>query len=266
MPENFSKLFNANMFKEMIDKMFGMQPEFFQNMTNQMMETMKNSMGNMMDNNKNMFDNMKNMMNHMMPNGSDMVGNMLNMYNNWYASLHQAAAPIMKLMPNGTMKHNMQTMQDMMNQMAVFNFKNAQLQYVMYQTAMKASEELSEELYAKMRNGEEMDNFLKVYQNWLNKLDKHFVKLFETNEYSKMMAETSAMQLKLKKQFESMMEKAMSHLPLINRSEMDDLYKTIHELKNRVHALEKQLESDEIVAEEEVKETKTAGKKASKNA
>lgn len=264
-PEMFKNTFNAGMLKDMMDKMFGMQPDFMQNMMTQMNDQMKSQMGGMMDNNKNMFDNMKNMMHTMMPNGQTLSANMLNMYSNFYNTMNNAAAPLMKLMPNGTNKHNMETMQDIANQMAVYNLKNSQLQYVMYQTALKANDELAEELYAKMRNGEQMENFTKVYQNWLNKIDAHFVKLFETEEYSKMMAETSAMQLRLKKQIEGMMEKAMGHLPLINRTEMDELYKTIYELRKRVNALEKQLDNDteEVV---EAKEPKAASKKTAKNA
>lgn len=264
-PDMFKNSFNAGMLKDMMDKMFGMQPDFMQNMMNQMNDQMRSQFGGMMDNNKNMFDNMKNMMHTMMPNGQNMQANMLNMYNNFYNTMNNAAAPLMKLMPNGTNKHNMEAMQDIANQMAVYNMKNSQLQYVMYQTALKANDELAEELYTKMRNGEQMENFTKVYQNWLNKIDAHFVKLFETEEYSKMMAETSAMQLRLKKQIEGMMEKAMGHLPLINRTEMDELYKTIYELRKRVNALEKQLDNDtEVVAEE--KEPKAATKKTAKNA
>ncbi|MFN4082198.1 MAG: poly(R)-hydroxyalkanoic acid synthase subunit PhaE [Bacteroidia bacterium] len=263
-PESFKNMFNAEMFKDMMDKMFGMQPEMMQNMMKQMMDNMKMNMGGMMDNNKMMFDNMKNMMENMMPNGQHITSNMLEMYNNWYNTMHNASAPIMKLMPNGSAKHNMETMQEIANQMMVYNLKNSQLQYIMYNTGLKATEEMANEMYAKMRNGESIENFIKVYQNWLNKIDTHFVKLFETEEYSKMMAETSAMQLRLKKQIEGMMEKAMSHLPLINRTEMDELYKTIHELKSRIHSLEKQLDNEEIV--EEVKEPKATSKKTAKTA
>jgi len=264
-PDMFKQLFNANMFKDIMDKMFGMQPEFMQNMLNQFNDNMKNSMGGMMGNNKAALDGIKSMMNSMMPNASTLSSNILSMYNNFYNNMQQATAPLLKIMPNGTSKQNLETAQDIANQMAVYNLKNSQLQFVMYNTGLKATEELAEELYTKMRNGENFENFVKIYQNWLNKIDTHFVKLFETEEYSKMMAETSAMQLRLKKQIEGMMEKSMSHLPLINRTEMDELYKTIYELKKRIHSLEKQLDTDETITTD-VKETKVTAKKSAKNA
>lgn len=263
--DNFKTMFNTELFKNFMDNMFNMQPDYLKNMMNSSLEQMKNNMGNMMDMNKNAFDQMKNAFAQQMPNGANMAENMLNQYNNWYQSVQTAVAPLTRLMPNGNAKMQAEAMQEIANQLAVYNMKNSQMQYIMYNTGMNAMNELAEELYTAMRNGENVESFTKVYQKMLNKFDTHFVKLFETEAYSKMMSETSALQLRIKKHMENMMEKAMSHLPLINRTEMDELYKTIHELKKRVHTLEKQLDNDTVVADE-VKETKAAAKKTAKNA
>jgi BMFP domain-containing protein YqiC len=149
-------------------------------------------------------------------------------------------------------------MKELTNHMNVYNLKNTQMQYMMYATGMKAMDEVSENLYTRMRNGEDFNSFSNVYQEWLNTNDKHFVTLFETEEYSKLMSEVSALQLGLKKKIENQMEKAFSNLPLINRSEMDELYLTIQGLKSRISMLENQIDTEtshETIAE--VKETKT---------
>ena len=258
--ESFRQMFNAPMYKDMMDKMFNMQPDFMKTMFNSNMGGMKDQMGNMMDMNKNMFDNMKNMMsqnmNTMMP--ADMFGSMLNNYNNMYTQMNNAVAPLAKLMPNGNQKQQMEMMKELTNHMNVYNLKNTQMQYMIYATGMKAMDEVSENLYIRMRNGEDFNSFSNVYQEWLNTNDKHFVKLFETEEYSKLMSEVSALQLGLKKKIENQMEKAFSNLPLINRSEMDELYLTIQGLKSRISMLENQIDAEtshETIAE--VKETKT---------
>jgi hypothetical protein len=54
----------------------------------------------------------------------------------------------------------------------------------------------------------------------------------------------------------------MSNLPIINRTEMDELYKTIYELRKRINTLEKQMDSGDMVSEE----PKVAPKKTAKNA
>jgi hypothetical protein len=258
--ESFRQMFNAPMYKDMMDKMFNMQPDLMKNMFSSNMGGMKDQMGNMMDMNKNMFDNMKNMMsqnmNTMMP--ADMFGSMLNNYNSMFTQMNNAVAPLAKLMPNGNQKQQMEMMKEIANHMNVYNVKNTQMQYMMYATGMKAMDEVSENLYTRMRNGEDFNSFTNVYQEWLNTNDKHFVTLFETEEYSKLMSEVSALQLGLKKKIETQMEKAFSNLPLINRSEMDELYLTIQGLKSRISMLENQIDAETSNETElEVKETKT---------
>lgn len=263
-PEMFKQMFNTAAYKEMMDKMFGMQPDFMKNMFGNMNTEAKENMNKMMDMGKGMFDNMKNTMhtqwNQMMP--TDMFGNLMNNYNQWYSSMNNAFAPLTRLMPSNSTTQNMEVMKELSNMMAVYNMKNSQLQYMMYTTGLKAMEQLSENLYTKMRNGEEVKSFMNVYQEWLSLHDKNFISLFETEEYSKLMSEVSALQLNLKKQIELQMEKAMAHLPVINRTEMDELYKTIYELRKRISTLEKQMDAEEVVAEEPVK---AAPKKAAKN-
>lgn len=261
-PELFKQMFNAPVYKDMMDKMFNLQPENMKSWMNTMNTNMKDEMGRMMDMGKTAFDSMKSNMDHQMKSMMpvDFFNNMINNYTNWFNQMNAAVAPLSHIMPQNDMTRDMDAMKEIGNMLAVYQMKNSQLQYMMYQAGMKAMDGLSESLYTKMRNGEEMKSAMAVYQEWLNHQDKHLVTLFETDEYSKLMGEVSALQLNMKKRMEKVMEKSLAPLPLINRTEMDELYKTIHELKKRVNMLEKQIDN-EVVAEE----AKPA-KKAAKNA
>jgi polyhydroxyalkanoate synthesis regulator phasin len=76
------------------------------------------------------------------------------------------------------------------------------------------------------------------------------------------MAEVNAIQLKLKKDVEGQVEKMMVGIPVATRSEMDEMYKTIYELKKQVRQLQKMVDVDgEVAPEEEKTATKTASKK-----
>ncbi len=259
-PESFKQMFNAPMFKDMMDKMFGMQPDFMKNMN----EEAKANMTKMMDSNKGMFDNMKNMMTANMPNGNEMFTNMFTNYTNMNNSMNNAFAPMMKMMSPGADKKNMETMTELTNEFNIFNMKNNQMQYMMYATGMKAMDEVAESIYNKIRNGEEPSNFMNIYTEWLAINDKNFVTLFETEEYSKMQSELSSFGNKLKRNIDLQMEKAMEKLPLINRTEMDELYKTIYELKKRINVLEKQIDNDSTPIVEAT-EAKPVAKKTAKN-
>lgn len=263
-PEMFKNMFNTEAYKGMMDKMFNMNPDMMKNfMDNSMMTSMKENMHKMMDEGKANYDNMKNNMGNMF-NQNSAMDSMMNNYNQMYAQMQTSMAPLTKLFGNNPSMANMETMKELVDMMTAYNNKNNQMQYVMYTTGMKAMDELAENMYAKIKNGEDVKEFADVYKNWLNTNDKHFVQLFETTEYSKLMSEVSALQLNLKGKIEKQMEKAMEKLPIINRSEMDELYKTIQELKNRVNSLEK--ENAKLTADAVEEAPKAATKKTAKNA
>jgi class III poly(R)-hydroxyalkanoic acid synthase PhaE subunit len=143
--------------------------------------------------------------------------------------------------------------------MAIFNIKNAELQYMMYQQGNKVMDKLVENITNKVENGTEISSMTALYQEWLNISDKVYVELFESDEYSKLMAEVSALQMKLRKEMDLQTEKMLGGLPVATRSEMDELYKVIYDLKKEVRQLEKMMEidSNETAAEPVAKKTAT---------
>lgn len=262
-PEMFKNMFNTEAYKDMMDKMFNMNPDMMKNfLDNTMMTSMKENMYKMMDNGKANFDNMKANMGNMF-NNNGMMDGMMNNYHQMYAQMQTSMAPLTKLFGNNPSMHNLELTKELMEMISAYQTKNNQMQYMMYTTGMKAMDEMAENLYAKVKNGEDVREFAEVYKNWLNTNDKHFVQLFETPEYSKLMSEVSSLQLNLKGKIEKQMEKAMEKLPIVNRSEMDELYKTIQDLKKRINSLEKQ-NSD--LAAQVSDDTKTNAKKTSKSA
>ncbi len=258
--DTFKNMFNAPMFKDMIDKMFNMEDINKNIMAIPGMDALKTNMNNMMDSNKNMFDSMKANFTNMMPNSGNMFAQSMDMYNNMNNQLNHAFAPMMKLMGNNSSTQQINAMKELANEFAHYQMKSTEMQYIMYQTGMKAMEELAETTYAEIRNGGEVKDFTSLYTNWLTISDKHFVALFSTDEYSKMQAELGTFGNKMKQHINLQMEKAMEKMPVITRSEMDETYKTIYEMKKRINMLEKQLDTDVVVEET----AKPAAKKATK--
>jgi hypothetical protein len=263
--EMFKEWANPVMYKELMDKYFGFMPEssrqYMQNMSTLMQDGMKqmNAMGG------NNFQQMRGMMNGMPGmNTSEMFGNMLNGYNSIYGSLNDAFAPLTKMMPANQQTKTMMEWNDISNRMMVYNIKNAELQYMIYSNGSKVMDKLAENIMQKIENGGEFASMMALYQEWLNISDKVYVGLFESDEYSKLMAEVSSLQLKLRKDIEIQLEKTLVGLPVATRSEMDEMYKTIYDLKKQVRQLEKMLdiemEEEEPVAKT-TKSTKTTSRK-----
>lgn len=241
--------FKANIdmakYKEFMDKYFTFMPvgtqDYMTGVNKMWMDMWKNTSTQSTD----MMNQMKSSMNNMMPG---MFGNpftnMLNQYNSTYSQMMNAVSPFGKLMTPTADTKTMQEWNNILNNMNIYNMKSAEMQYMVYEIGGKVMEKLAENLMHKIENGEEINSIMKLYQEWLNTSDAMYVELFETDEYSKLMAEVSSMQLRIKKDVELQMEKMFTNVPVATRSEMDEVYQTIYDLKKQVRQLQSMLDLD----------------------
>lgn len=259
--DEYKKLMNPELYKEFMDKFFGFMPESSREYMNKMSGMMKDSVGKMTDAGMNGYTQARDMMNMFTQNGSKGLGSINNMYTNWYNQVSEAAAPFTKLMTPSQQTKTAQEWNDINNRIVEFNMKNAELQYMIYTQGAKVMDKLAESVAKKVKDGVEVKSVLDLYQEWLNISDKVYVSLFESNDYSALMSQVGAMQMKLRKDIELATEKMFADVPVATRSQMDDVYKTIYELKKKVRQLEKMLdmEGDEEVA---AAPAKPAAKKA----
>jgi len=243
--EQFKKTFNAGAYKEMMDKFFGFMPENSRQYMQQATEWMNGGMKGFADFGKNGFAQGREFMNNMNPfAGQNVFESMLNGYQQMQSTFQNAVSPIAKMVTPNQFTKSATDWSDIADRMAIFNIKNAELQYMMYQQGTKVMDKLVENITNKVENGTEINSMTALYQEWLNISDKVYVELFESDDYSKLMAEVSAMQLKLRKEMDLQTEKMLGGLPVATRTEMDELYKVIYELKKEVRQLEKMLDID----------------------
>ncbi len=243
--DQYKQMINPAMYKEFMDKFFSFMPENSRTYMNQMTEAMKGGFTQMGGMNMNGYHQMRDMMSSMPGmNTGDMFGNMLSTYNNMQNMMQSAVSPISRMMTPNKYTKSAAEWQDLMNRYTVYSIKNAELQYMMYNQGTKVMDALAENVSNKMQHGEEVKSMMALYQEWMSISDKTYVSLFESETYSKLMAEVSALQLKLKKDTELQMEKMLVNVPVATRTEMDELYKTIYDLKKEVRQLEKMMEMD----------------------
>lgn len=266
--ESFNKYMNPGLYKEFMDRFFGFAPDAFKNYYEQVTKMMGENMKTQADMGHNMYTNMKNNMNTAMPwMGDNMFANALNTYNTFYNNLQNAVSPLAKMMTPNAATKGAEDMANIANHMAIFNIKNAEMQYIVYSHGVKVMDKMAEKIAEKVKAGEEVKGIVGLYQEWLNTSDKVFVELFEGDEYSQLQAEISSLSLKLKKAIEGQVEKMYANVPLVPRSEMDELYKTIYDLKKQVYEMSKNMNNTEATAETAKEETapKAARKTTTKN-
>lgn len=262
-PDMFKNMFKPEMFKGLMDNVFNMQPDYVKDLMKKYETAVKEGMESFGKQGQDFYSNFSTNMHKGFADGGKSFDQFNTLYNQYADSLNQAFSPIMKMVTPGSQKDQMELLNNLSKDFSQYNLLNNKMQYMMYTTGVKTMEDVSQNVYAKMKDGVDMSDFKNVYQEWLNINDKNFVTLFDSDEYSKLQAEFNAVDMKIKKAVNTQWEKTLSHLPLINRTEMDELYKTIYDLKKQVSELMKFNKTAKKEAETPVATKETSTKEAS---
>jgi hypothetical protein len=97
----------------------------------------------------------------------------------------------------------------------------------------------------KMKDATMTSSFQPFFNDWVNINEKHYTQLFSTDEFSKLKGELTTISMEIKKNLEKQFENRVESFPLVVKSEMSELYKTIHDLKKTIKTLESKLNTSE---------------------
>ncbi len=255
----FNDLLNINKYKEFMDSFFKFMPDESQKMMNQMNSQFIDMMKTMSQNPMMSMNNQWNPMNAMMNNNP--YSNMWDMYNNWRTSINEAVSPLTKMMNGNQMVKDAESWSELSDMMMKFQMKNSELQYMIYQQGMKVMNTLSENVSKKIQAGQSIDSIVSLYQEWMMVGDEHFTALFNSDAYSKLMTEVSSLQMKLKASVDQKMEKMyLVNVPVATRTELDEVYKNLYDLKKMYRHIEKYLDLNNNNAAAPAQEKKKTSK------
>jgi polyhydroxyalkanoate synthase subunit PhaE len=97
------------------------------------------------------------------------------------------------------------------------------------------------EIHSAAREGKPISSFTEFYNEWSKINEKEFVDLFHSKEFVMLQEEILRIQSELVKRFEKNFEFLLQPFPVASKSQMDEVYKTNHDLKTRMNKLEKEL-------------------------
>lgn len=238
----FRDLLQPEKYKEFMDKFFHFMPDDAKKMMDQMNQTFVQNMKQMSELGLNNFGTIRNQMHNNPWIQSNPFNQMMDMYMNWKNAMAEAVSPLSKLVEENSNVKNAKAWNEIFDRMAQYNIKNNELQYMIYQHGYKVMEQVAENLAKKIQNGESIESIIKVYQDWLMTGDQIFTNLFQSDEYSRLMTEVSSLQMKVKQEVDNQMEKMFFvNLPVATRSEMDEVYKNLYDLKKMVRQMEKMM-------------------------
>jgi hypothetical protein len=110
-----------------------------------------------------------------------------------------------------------------------------------FEKSLKAMQEKLEEL---TKSGGLPEDTRVYYQMWLKNLEGHFMKLFKSGEYNRVLGETLAAMEDYLEARNKIIQDILQSLPIPTSKEMDDLYMEVYRLKKSVRTLEKAKERE----------------------
>jgi class III poly(R)-hydroxyalkanoic acid synthase PhaE subunit len=141
----------------------------------------------------------------------------------------------------GKDREKLELMSRCIDDMSVYAAKNVEYQHTMYLTGLAAMEKVMAELAQKIEAGEHIQKFDDFFDLWIDINEKTYYNLFQTADFSRLKGELLDTGLNARKHYFKLMEIHLFDLPIALRSEMDDLYKTIYELRKKVKKIESQM-------------------------
>lgn len=261
-PEDLQSLLNPAKYKEVIDSVFEfMVPSAAQDLYAQMNafaqslhvsgnQASRTMMGLMEQNAQLIFG--------MMANNPEAA---LKVYNTMMSSYQQALSSMNALPMNQRQSEMIEVTRHILERFGEYTTGITKFQYVLYTSGQKAVEQVAEHFFSATRSRKALINFDEVFAAWVEISENVFSELFDTKEYAALqntLAQTSSL---LHKDFEQLFEVMLKDFPVVTRSQVDELAKTVFELKRKVRDLEKHGAEDSD-GEEPKASAKSAPKKA----
>ncbi|MDI1354289.1 MAG: poly(R)-hydroxyalkanoic acid synthase subunit PhaE [bacterium] len=174
--------------------------------------------------------------------------------------------PVLKLVNAGKEKENIEAVISMMDRIAEYSVKQAELQAFLQSTAKAGVEKIAQEYAAKFSNPQAMTQVptpQEMYNEWVKVNEQLYSELFATEEFSKVKGEALNLTNDIKKHFEKQFESTFSNFPVVFKSEVEELEKVVFDLKKQIKDLQNKLAMQTGPVAELVEEDK-AGKSRKK--
>jgi class III poly(R)-hydroxyalkanoic acid synthase PhaE subunit len=108
---------------------------------------------------------------------------------------------------------------------------------------MQAQERLLERLVEMSQKGQKVENVRDLINLWIEVTDRTFVETYRTEAYLEMQKKMAQAAMRYRMREQEVIEVMLKMYNLPTRSELDDAYRTLHDLRKEVRALKKELKA-----------------------
>jgi hypothetical protein len=262
--ETWKNIYNTENYKKMTEQIFG---SFFNNANlkdvyDNGMKQVQNFFVSQNGLGKEYYAQMQNMQAQFPEMFSGNSEKMKELYANMNNVFGKTFEPLLKMVNPGKEKENVEATIALMDKVAEFSIKQSELQSHLYKTMQASMETLTEETKEKYKNMQAgsftMPTANEMYNEWVKTNEKLFSELFATDEFSKVKGEALNLTMDVKKHFEKHFENVFEQFPIMFKSEMEEVYQTIHDLKKTVKELQTKLAMQNAASVELFDEEKAA--------
>lgn len=239
--DSFKDLSDPAKYKDILDKVWGFNPEAiteFYGQATRLMEMMGRSSGEFV---KPWSDAMQK---NLQASPQFVEGHpeaFMNIFHNMFRAFDSTVGNVFHVPAVGKDREKIELLMRGFDDLSVYMAKNTEYQHMMYTTGQKAMGKVIESFAQKIKDGAEIKNFNEFFNQWIDVNERTYYELFQQEEFSKLQGELLDSSLNVRKHSFKLMELHLYDFPIALRSEMDDLYKTVYELKKKVKSLEKQV-------------------------
>lgn len=171
--------------------------------------------------------------------------------------------PLLKVVAPGKEKENAEALIALMDRIAEYSVKQAELQMHLQNTTKKGIEKIMQQYAEKYSKPEALTtapSAQEMYSDWVKVNEQLFTELFASEEFSKIKGDALNLSMDVKKHFEKQFEGTFSNLPVVFKSEIEELQKTVYDLKKQIKELQSKITlnggSAELFEEEKAAKTR----------
>ncbi|RLA93854.1 MAG: hypothetical protein DRG83_20420 [Deltaproteobacteria bacterium] len=167
-----------------------------------------------------------------------------NTFKTWTEIYEKEFKQLLKMPKIGLSREYQERMAEFVDKFNVFQTTMAEFLYTLYLPIEKSVQIVQQTMGEMAKKGELGDDFKKYYKMWIKTLEGHYMTLFKSSEYTKILKKLLDAVEEYKIAREEVMMDMLQNLPLPTNRDIDDVYKELYDLKRQVRELSRKIEQE----------------------
>ncbi len=159
-----------------------------------------------------------------------------------YATFEKTTGKILSVPTLGKDREKMALFSKFSKALTTFSSRHLEYYQLMQTTGHEGNQAVIKALAEKVEAGEKFEKFDDFFALWINTNEKVFFNLFQSKEFNQRRNAMTAAGFTARRLYNEIVENQLADLPIARRSEMNEVYKIIYDLRKQVKSLQSQIQ------------------------